>query len=95
MMLYRGRRYAFGLSRQPPATCMWDLKKDPSGPPIRTWPVGDQGWTDGWKVFVRKESTWYDLLNPPRCLTCGSADVVLLGRGDTTNFECKVCHHGW
>ena len=95
MMLYRGRRYAFGLSRQPPATCMWDLKKDPSGPPIRTWPVGDQGWTDGWKVFVRKESTWYDLRNPPRCLACGSPEVVLLGKWDTTNFECKVCHHGW
>ena len=45
-ILYVGARYGFGRSRQPAATCLWDLKR-PSDPPIKTWTANEQGWQEG------------------------------------------------
>ena len=104
VVLYQGRRYGLGKSRQPAAVCMWDTR-DRSAPPVKTRPDTEQGWNDCWQAFTRKEFDWIDTTHPPRCPTCGSLAVAFISRDEAVwtwsavkhskRFVCTSCGFRW
>ncbi len=107
VILYMGRRYGIGRSRNPPATCLWDLR-DRSAPPVKLWPDDEAGWQAGWGAFTRKESKWIDTRHPPTCPGCGSQSVAFISREEAIlnwnawgvgragrTFACQSCQFRW